>query len=78
MELCGDHKPKASPSPPSVITQFPSNYIFRLIKCGCLLIEILAVCSIAVSIELYVLLRRGLFVIMTSSVGNRDGETQLE
>jgi hypothetical protein len=52
MELCGDYKPKASPNSPSAITQFPSNYIFRLIKCGCLLIEILAVCSIAVSIEL--------------------------
>jgi hypothetical protein len=78
MKLCGDYKPKASPSSPSAITQFPSNYIFRLIKCGCLLIEILAVCSMAVSIELEVLLRRGLFVIMTSSVGNRAGQTQLE
>jgi len=78
MELCGDYKPKASPSSSSAITQFPSNYIFRLIKCGCLLIEILAMCSIAVSIELEVLLRRGLFVIMTSSDGNRAGQTQLE
>jgi hypothetical protein len=78
MELCGDYKPKASPTSPSAITQFPSNYIFTLIKCGYLLIEILAMCSIAVSMELEVLLRRGLFVIMTSSDGKRTGQTQPE
>jgi hypothetical protein len=65
MELCGHHRPKASTSSPSATRQIPSNYIFRLIKCGCLLIEIQAVCSVSVSIELELQLR----LVLTYNVG---------
>ena len=72
----GTTKPKASPSFLSATTQVHSNYIFRLIKCGCLLIEFRSMCSISFSIELELLRRvltqRGMFVVVTNSGGNTD------
>jgi hypothetical protein len=62
MALCG-HRPVASPNSQSAITQFPSNYIFSLIKCGRLLIAILSMCCTAGSSELEVLLRPALALI---------------